>query len=112
MSHNNKVSVTWDPPEGASKTTSCYTTRVTDLDGDAIVDDLRKALVSQQNLHVSPAALSVLETKGGEPLKASKGLEEYFSVVPPPGPAGLAGPGQDEDTALIIQFPTQAQPNG
>ena len=101
---SNKVWVTWKWAAGEDPLVD----KVIDLDNNADVADLRRLFVTQQQLQVSPGTLSVSKTDGGEKLKAGDPLQPYF--VLPPGSAGLAGPGQDDDTALFVTF--QQQPKG
>jgi hypothetical protein len=65
---SNKVWVTWK--NAAGEAPFC---KVREFEDGAIVDDLRKKFVKQQNLITTiPSTLSVFETEGGEKLKAGK----------------------------------------
>ena len=91
---SNEVWVTWKGAAGEPMVDT-----VDELPGDAQIKNLRKKFVKQQNLNVGPATVSVFETEGGEKLKASDPLQPYFAR-----PKG-SGPGQSEDTALLVTFP-------
>jgi hypothetical protein len=104
---SNKVWVTWkDPTDGQQ-----LFDKVDSLEINAYIADLRKAFVVQHEPDMRrPARLSVFETQGSEKLKASKKLKDYF--VAPESSTARPGPGKEEDTALVIKFPSQQQPNG
>ena len=88
------------------------TDTVMELKDGAQVKDLRKAFVEQQRItNVSPAAVQVRETQGGEIIKSSTMLTDYF-VPAGRGLAAAPGPGRSEDTALFLTVPQQLQGGG
>lgn len=85
--------------------------KVTNLNGDADVSDLRKAFVTQQNLQISPGGVSVSVGAEGEALEEDEVLQPYFVR----NLQGKAGPGQSKKTALVVtdtDQPPQPQPQG
>ena len=78
------------------------------LADDAIVDDLRDAFVTQHEPDVKrPAAVEVRAGEDGDKLKAGAELTGYFEL---PGTSTVVpGPGQSEDTALVLTLPPQQQ---
>mmetsp|Transcript_23737 Transcript_23737/g.36034 ORF Transcript_23737/g.36034 Transcript_23737/m.36034 type:complete len:316 (-) Transcript_23737:1586-2533(-) len=85
--------------------------KVTNLNDNDDVDDLRKAFVKQQNLNISPDGVSVSAAGvEGEALEEDKGLQPYFVSNARRKP----GPGQSKNTALVLTVPrpvTEQQDN-
>jgi hypothetical protein len=100
---SNKVWVTWKDAAG-----DVLHSKVTNLDDDADVDDLRKAFVDQQNLATTiPGGLEV-SAADGIVLSEDATLKLFFVTPGTPESA----PGKSKATALVVTFPPPQQPNG
>ena len=95
---SNKVWVTWMD----SISNEWLFDKVTELHADADISDLRKSLVAQQALSVSPAAVKVREAENGEMLQPDQKLTDYFVS----DSKAASGPGRSKDSALFCTLPS------